>query len=122
MSDIEKITKAIGAHVQWKQRLRNAIDTGTSEWTVEHVAPDNLCDFGKWLYSLPERERHNGHWKTVRTLHATFHGEAAKVLGLALGGKQGEANIAMEFGSNYVTISNKLTWAMMEWRKAIVGA
>jgi len=47
MAIAEEITKAIGAHGMWKQRLRQAIDTGKSEFTVERVRPDNLCDFGK---------------------------------------------------------------------------
>jgi hypothetical protein len=119
MSDSEKIGKAISAHADWKLRLKSAIDTGKSEWTVERVNPDNLCDFGKWLYSLPESDRQNIHWPTVRELHAIFHKEAARVLGLALNGKPQEARDAMAFGSLYATNSSKLTWAMMEWRKSI---
>lgn len=122
MSDIEKIGLAISAHANWKLRLKTAIDTGKSEWSVERVSPDNLCDFGKWLYSLPESEQQGQHWVEVQTLHATFHKEAARVLGTALSGKQREARELMAFDSGYARISAKLTWAMMEWRKTITAA
>ena len=118
MSHAESISKAIGAHAQWKLRLKQAIDTGKSEWTVERVNPDNLCDFGKWLYSLPEVEQQKENWQRIRALHAEFHREAAKVLGLALRGAQAEARQLMAFGSVYANVSSKLTWTMMEWRKA----
>ncbi len=48
----EEITKAIGMHGIWKLRLKQAIDLGSSEFSVEHISPDNECAFGKWLYSL----------------------------------------------------------------------
>ena len=35
MADVNEITKAIGAHGRWKERLREAIDNGHSEFTVE---------------------------------------------------------------------------------------
>ena len=117
MSYYDAINAAIGAHAEWKQRLRSASDTGKSEWSVDRVSPDNLCAFGKWLYSLPETERQEERWTLVRSLHADFHKEAAKVLDLALRGIQAEAKALMAFESVYAKTSAKLTWEMMEWKK-----
>ena len=50
MSIKEEINKAIGAHGMWKFRLDQAVEKGTSEFTVDNVRKDNLCDFGRWLY------------------------------------------------------------------------
>jgi len=47
MLNTEEITKAISAHGNWKQRLRQAIESGNSEYTVEKLKVDNQCDFGK---------------------------------------------------------------------------
>ncbi len=116
MAAVEEINKAIGAHGMWKQRLREAIDTGKSEFTVERVRPDNLCDFGKWLYSLPPGDQTSTHWKTVKELHAKFHAEAARVLGLAVNGHKQEAEKALSTGSNFVKISSELTGTMMKWK------
>lgn len=50
MSVQEEISKAIAAHGQWKQKLRNAIETQECESTPSKVKMDNNCSFGKWLY------------------------------------------------------------------------
>jgi len=116
MAAVEEINKAIGAHGMWKQRLRQAVDTGKSDFTVERVRPDNLCDFGKWLYSLPAGDQTSAHWKTVRELHDKFHAEAAHILGLAVGGHKQEAEKGLDTGSNFTKISSELTGAMMKWK------
>jgi hypothetical protein len=114
----DEINKAIGAHAMWKQRLRQAIDSSGSEFTVERVRPDNLCDFGKWLYSLSITDQQSTHWKTVKELHAKFHIEAARVLDLALKGKKQEAEKALNLGSDFAKASADLTTAMMKWKSA----
>jgi hypothetical protein len=116
MAAVEEINKAIGAHGMWKQRLKEAIDTGKSDFTVERVRPDSLCDFGKWLYSLPANDQTSPHWKTVRELHGKFHVEAAHVLSLAIGGHSEEAEKRLDTGSNFTKISSELTGAMMKWK------
>ena len=118
MAAVEEINKAIGAHGMWKQRLREAINTGTSDFTVERVRPDSLCDFGKWLYSLPAHDQASLHWKTVRELHGKFHLAAAHVLGLAVGGHKQHAERELDTGSNFTKISAELTSAMMKWKSS----
>ena len=112
-----EIEKAIIAHVLWKSRLYSAIERGVSELTVENVEPDNLCEFGKWLFDLPAAERSNPHWKKVQSLHADFHREAADVLRLALQGQKPEAYGAMDLQSQFMKTSAKLTEAMREWQQ-----
>lgn len=118
MAIAEEITKAIGAHGMWKQRLRQAIDTGKSEFTVERARPDNLCDFGKWLYSLPPADQKSSHWKSVQDLHGKFHAEAAQVLGLAVRGNKQEAEREIAAESKFTKISSELTVAMMKWKES----
>ena len=119
MAIAEEITNAIGAHGMWKQRLRQAIDTGKSDITVERVRPDNLCDFGKWLYSLPPGNQQVSHWTTVRDLHGKFHAEAARVLGLAVRGHKQEAEQEFAAESQFAKISTQLTGAMMKWKESV---
>ena len=118
MAIAEEITKAIGAHGMWKQRLRQAIDTGKSEFTIERVRPDNLCDFGKWLYSLPPGDQKSSHWKTVQDLHGKFHAQASHVLGLAVRGHKQEAEHELAAESKFTKISSELTGAMMKWKES----
>jgi chemoreceptor zinc-binding protein len=115
MAAVEEIKKAVGAHGMWKQRLKQAIDSGKSDFTVDRVRVDNMCDFGKWLYSLAASDQTSAHWKSVRELHAKFHAEAAHVLSLAVSGHKQDAEKGLATGSNFAKISSELTGAMMKW-------
>ena len=53
MIETHPITHAIASHAKWKYRLRQAIDTGMSDWTVAEVRADDRCEFGEWLRDLP---------------------------------------------------------------------
>jgi len=116
MANIDEINKAIGVHGMWKQRLREAIDTGRSDFTVERVRPENLCDFGKWLHALPPTDKVSPQWKTVQDLHAKFHLEASRILGLAISGKTQDAEKALAPNSPFGDASGKLTISMMTWK------
>jgi hypothetical protein len=81
MNPTEALDHAIAAHAKWKSQLREAIDTGKSEWAVRDVRTDNACEFGKWLSALPLSQRLSERYPKVRALHAEFHTVAAAVLG-----------------------------------------
>jgi methyl-accepting chemotaxis protein len=103
----------------WKNRLNEAIDTGRSEFTPERVAPENLCDFGKWLHSLPAGDRVSEHASKVQRLHAAFHKEAAAVLRHCLGGQKQNAQKSMAAGGAYAQASADLTLAMTDWIQSL---
>ena len=113
------ITKAIAAHGQWKQRLREAVATGKSEWRPEVVKTDNACDLGKWIYGEAKASMpgHPG-VEEVRRLHAEFHQEAAKVLTLALLGRRAEAEAAMALNSPFSRVSTALVGALKKLQAA----
>ncbi|MEE9335230.1 MAG: CZB domain-containing protein [Granulosicoccaceae bacterium] len=113
----DEIGKAISAHGQWKQKLRGAIDTGSSDTTPEKVRQDCNCAFGKWLYEhMPADQKSTSYYKEVRELHAKFHVEAGSILGLAVVGKKNEANELMKMGGNFSKLSSQLTKKLQEWR------
>jgi methyl-accepting chemotaxis protein len=116
-SHSEQTKKAIVAHGQWKMRLSTAISTGQSEWTVDRVQCDNLCDFGHWLYELPSTQQKSSQFQKVRTLHATFHKEASRILALAISGERIEATKAMGKDSQFAKLSNDLTTALIAWQQ-----
>jgi hypothetical protein len=119
---LQGITEAIASHGMWKQRLRQAIDTGAmDDATVESIKPDNLCAFGKWLYGndLSAADKQSPHYLKVRDLHAEFHRVAAGVAALALEEKKQEANEQMSAGGAFATASSALTMAMIAWKKSL---
>lgn len=118
MSDARELTKAIVAHGAWKIHLKDAIDTGRSEFTPDKVRSSANCDFGKWLSSLPAADKSSEHFKNVAPLHVQFHEEAAKVLELALVGRKQEAERALtDITSEFVVTSARLVNALMEWKR-----
>jgi hypothetical protein len=75
VSELEAlVTKAIAAHGQWKIRLRQAIETGKSEWTVDQVKVDDQCVLGKWIYGdAVVRFPGDSLVREIRELHREFH-------------------------------------------------
>jgi len=117
----EQISKALLAHGAWKQRLNSAIAAGSSEFTAAQVGVDNRCEFGRWFYALPGELRATEIAGKVQKLHAEFHGEAARVLSLALRGEKDQALKALEPGEKYARVSGQLALTLKQWDKLIAG-
>ncbi|MBP9127891.1 MAG: CZB domain-containing protein [Elusimicrobia bacterium] len=112
----EDIDKALAAHGAWRQRLIDAIGSGKCEISVSQAQLDNVCAFGKWFYALPSGLRSEDVCGKIQKLHADFHKEAARILGLALAGKKTEAEKAIQFGTPFMDISGKLSLALNQWK------
>jgi hypothetical protein len=119
--DAEQIGLAIGAHGTWKLRLKEAIHTGKSQIEAATARADDKCAFGKWFYGLPEVARKSETAVKVRTLHAEFHEVVGHIIEMALAGKEGEAEKAMQRGSRFASLSSELTQVMMEWKDSFSG-
>ena len=120
MSGRQQIDKAIGAHGLWKSRLREAIDTGESDFTAAVVKTDNSCDFGQWLHNTITLDlKATPQYRTILSHHAEFHMEAARILQMALAGKKADADACLSAASRFSAISAALTTAMMEWKRTI---
>jgi methyl-accepting chemotaxis protein len=113
----DQIKKAVGAHGMWKNRLREVIEAGKSEFTVAGVTRDDNCEFGKWLRGDFSLKSHGAHYQNVLQLHAEFHKEVGRVLALALGGKKEVALKAIDAGTPFADLSAKLTREMVAWQK-----
>ena len=118
MSYVDEINEAIASHGLWKFRLKKAIETGASDWSVPELRRNDACQFGGWLQGLPSGARKGDHWRAVYDLHTQVHEHAADVLQLALAGKKDQAEAAIKFGSPFAVVSAKLTAAMAAWRNA----
>lgn len=112
----EALDAALEAHGKWKARLRDAIATGHSEFTVDVVKRDNACEFGRWLEMLSPQDKKSDDYLKVKNLHATFHQTAAEILALALAGKKEQAIKLLEFGGKYGNDSGGLVLALNQWK------
>ena len=120
MSHVDEINEAIASHGFWKFHLKQAIETGESDWTVPQLRRNDACAFGEWLSGLPAGEQTGEHWREIHDLHTQIHTQAADVLQLAFDGKKEDAQAALAFGSPFSVTSAKLTAAMTAWRNAQV--
>jgi hypothetical protein len=109
---------AVFAHAKWKHHLRQAIETGQSDWTVAEVRADDRCEFGNWLQNLPPLKKRSERFSCLRSLHTEFHAAAAEVLAMALSGKKKEAQTAMAPGSRFSKISAELTLTLSKWSES----
>jgi hypothetical protein len=113
----ENLQNAIAAHAQWKERLNESIESGTSAFDPEVVKLPNKCEFGKWLYgdSISADVKESNYYKEAEDLHVQFHIEAAKVLTMALAGNKDEAKKLMDTDSNFSNLSSELTNTIEKW-------
>ena len=126
MNREERIEQAIGAHVQWMTRLRQAVLDAQSGLDMREIRADNQCEFGKWLHGpgLSPSDRLTEYYREVRHVHAEFHELAGRIVELAAAGRVFEA-YALLYGE-YITLSGRLVLAMRAWqanqRELIVGS
>lgn len=114
----DQIQAAMGAHGVWKTRLRTAIESGVSDFSVAVVKQDNQCAFGKWLHGdeLGAKMKQSPEYAKCVDLHRRFHLVTAGVLSLALEGKKAAAMKALEMNSEFAQTSSALTLHLMQWR------
>jgi deoxycytidylate deaminase len=110
------IYSAIVAHTIWKKRLREVIDTGIN---IYDTNPEH-CRFGTWLREEYEQLSEYANYEIVRNLHYKFHTEAHTIIQLAESGKKKEANLAVEYGSNFDEVSRQLVKSILEWHDVII--
>jgi hypothetical protein len=121
--DQRQIDDAIGAHHQWKARLKNVIATGQLDVPLERIALAGRCALGQWLQEgAPDGAPSATHCRDVLDLHVDFHRVAAKVAALALEGRKSDAQAMLAPTGEFTLISNRLAHAMAAWRATIVAA
>jgi hypothetical protein len=116
--DKVQITKAIGTHGMWKNRLKSAISGGTADTSSATASKPDGCEFGKWLASVPASER-TAQWTKVSELHRTFHLAVGDVLRKLEAGDKAGAEKATDAGSAFANASASCTLAMLEWSKQV---
>ncbi len=110
---IEKaIEEAIFAHSRWKVHLKQAIETGKSDFSVVDTSNPHACEFGQWLDS--EDGKNLPGYETIVGLHKEFHSEASTILALALRGSASEATAKMQMGSKFSQSTARLVNALAE--------
>jgi hypothetical protein len=115
-----QITKAVSAHVMWTARLKAAIQSGESSYSLPEVEADDQCELGKWLKGPISPELHNSpHYAKTLELHQQFHRVAGRIFRLALNGKSSEALQAMEINGDFTKASTSVISELRAWNQAM---
>lgn len=118
----DELTKAMGAHGLWRDKLKKAIQAGKGEFVANDVRKDNLCAFGKWLEESSPEDRKLAQFKIVKMLHAQFHVEAARIIELVQANKLAEAKACLEDPQGmFSRLSTQLSSALMKWHSEAKG-
>lgn len=113
----DQVRKALGAHAEWKMKLKRAAAKGSLEVPAADVKRDDLCTFGKWLKDIaddPDVKGTEG-FESVRAKHAAFHAAAGDVAAKIEAGHTDAASAALN-GDAYTGASEQLASALYEWK------
>lgn len=111
----QQITAAIAAHHAWMGRLKTAADYGRSSVDVATTQREDACPIGQWLTrDISPALRARPLYERTRTLHASFHREAARVLDLGL--KRDErAKTELADGGQFARVAGELRRTLYDW-------
>ena len=125
MTNIEtaraEINAAIGAHGTWKMHLQAATLTGELTTSAAQLARDDVCQFGKWLRTLPPEMARSQEAQNAVHLHRQFHDEAGRVARLIEAGDLEAAKAQLGTGT-LQEISKALALDLTGWRMALLRA
>jgi len=111
----QQITAAIAAHHAWMGRLKTAAEYGRSSVDVETTAKDDVCPIGIWLTrEISPALKARPLYSRSRSLHAQFHREAARVLGMALA-RDTRAKGELAEGSAFTAVASELRRTLYDW-------
>ncbi len=115
------LIEALSAHIAWKEKLREAIDVGIIDPPSAKIREDNLCAFGKWLYSsdISDEVKASPYYENTRKIHAEFHKVASEVAMLAEIGEKEKAREMMSLAQPYPIQSYNIRCAILSWIKSL---
>ncbi len=109
-----KFSAALMHHLEWKVRLRSAIDERRTQ-DVREASDHRCCTLGVW-FNGPARERY-GHLDCYRDCyekHVRFHDEAGKVVQCIDAGNEAEARTMLGLSGSFSQASNVLIESMKQ--------
>jgi hypothetical protein len=117
MERVMDLDAAIGAHAEWKLKLRSAAEKKES-LDVATISGDNNCPLGKWLHGEAKTKYGSlPHYQDCVSNHAHFHSEAGKVAAMVNQGKFSEQIIGS--GSPFGDASGKVGVAIVKLKKEV---
>ena len=112
------LNDAIGAHAQWKTKLRAAI-TRKEKMDAVTLGRDDCCDLGRWLRGDGRRVANFAAYREVEQTHAEFHRQAGKVAVAINAGKYEDASKMLGNATPYSDASAAVGLALTHLKQAV---
>jgi Chemoreceptor zinc-binding domain len=110
-----QITAAIAAHHDWMGKLKTAAEYGRSSIDVATTEKEDQCPIGQWLTrEVSPALKAMPLYARTRSLHAQFHKEAARVLGMSLA-RDPRAKTELAQGGSFANVANELRRSLYDW-------
>jgi hypothetical protein len=104
------------SHLAWTEAFQKAIEEKRVTDEIAFCGCDDLCPFGKWLYSLEDDVKHRKTYRRVKDLHYRFHDQAGEIVRLI---KTADfAGAITRLTGDYAATSGQLLLALQDWRDA----
>lgn len=115
-----ELKEALSAHYAWRQRFRDALDSGDPV-DIAAVSKDDQCQLGQWLYSEgAEAYGTMVDFAKVRAAHAAFHTEVGKVGELVNHHQRAEVEEQLNGGSTpFANASTAVNMALMHFFRVV---
>lgn len=104
-------SQAVGKHLEWKTRLRNAALRG-EQLDAATIARDDCCPLGQWLHGDGRRWSTRPRFTTLVQEHAGFHRAAGQVAQLVNRGDREGAFRLLHEGSTFAGITQQVVMAI----------
>lgn len=106
-------SEAIASHLAWTHAFTDAIEKSEVTEAIRLCGYDDMCKFGKWLYSLEDEIKLTPAYRKTKDLHYRFHVEAAQVANLMVATRFDQAKHALH--GDFAETSDKLVQAIRDW-------
>ncbi|MDR3709340.1 MAG: CZB domain-containing protein [Capsulimonadaceae bacterium] len=112
--------EAIQAHSAWKMKLSRYLRAPDGSIKAADIQPDCNCALGKWIYGDGKKWNTLSEYGTLRTEHARFHQEAARIVSKADTGKAVSEELYLGANSEFAKTSGAVVKAIMDIRRKAV--
>jgi aerotaxis receptor len=116
------LDQAVAAHLQWKTRLRNAIDRGET-LDADTICRDDRCPLGQWLHGQGrQRWGHAPEFTTLLERHADFHRTVGAVARQVNAGEKHAAGRALQGGTAFARATQATVMAIKALQRVVQAA
>lgn len=112
--------EAIQAHAAWKVKLSIYLRNNDGSLKAAEARSDNRCALGQWLYGEGKKYSSTTEYQTLIG-EPRFHRAAGDVIDKANSGKELNAELILNFSSEYGVASRNVVKGIMDLKRKVMA-